>query len=134
MARGLAQARAGRATERTHPTACAPSSAAPHRQARPARRAAARRPQDARRLYPKPFGGLHAVLARATVPGRRRADLPGRDACTAGGHCCAGANLRTIAPMQTSAERAGAPLRMGAVDWGLIGLQSMLWGSSYFFI
>jgi drug/metabolite transporter (DMT)-like permease len=36
--------------------------------------------------------------------------------------------------MQTSAERAGAPLRMGAVDWGLIGLQSMLWGSSYFFI
>jgi drug/metabolite transporter (DMT)-like permease len=36
--------------------------------------------------------------------------------------------------MQTTAERAGAPLRMGAVDWGLIALQSMLWGSSYFFI
>lgn len=27
-----------------------------------------------------------------------------------------------------------APLRMGAVEWGLIALQSMLWGSSYFFI
>jgi drug/metabolite transporter (DMT)-like permease len=29
---------------------------------------------------------------------------------------------------------ARAPLRLGAVEWGLIGLQSMLWGSSYFFI
>ena len=29
---------------------------------------------------------------------------------------------------------AKAPLRLGAVEWGLIGLQSMLWGSSYFFI
>jgi drug/metabolite transporter (DMT)-like permease len=27
-----------------------------------------------------------------------------------------------------------APLRLGAVEWGLIALQSMLWGSSYFFI
>jgi drug/metabolite transporter (DMT)-like permease len=27
-----------------------------------------------------------------------------------------------------------APLRLGAVEWGLIGLQSMLWGSAYFFI
>ena len=27
-----------------------------------------------------------------------------------------------------------APLRMGAVEWGLIALQSMLWGSSFFFI
>jgi len=26
------------------------------------------------------------------------------------------------------------PLRLGAVEWGLIALQSMLWGSSYFFI
>jgi hypothetical protein len=23
---------------------------------------------------------------------------------------------------------------MGAVEWGLVGLQSMLWGSAYFFI
>ena len=29
---------------------------------------------------------------------------------------------------------ANAPLRLGAVEWGLIALQSMLWGSSYFFI
>jgi drug/metabolite transporter (DMT)-like permease len=29
---------------------------------------------------------------------------------------------------------ATAPLRLGAVEWGLIALQSMLWGSSYFFI
>jgi drug/metabolite transporter (DMT)-like permease len=36
--------------------------------------------------------------------------------------------------MQDLAARAGAPLRLGAVEWGLIGLQSMLWGSSYFFI
>src|SRR5215510_6712480 len=36
--------------------------------------------------------------------------------------------------MQISAGRAGAGLRMGAVEWGLIALQSMLWGSSYFFI
>jgi drug/metabolite transporter (DMT)-like permease len=36
--------------------------------------------------------------------------------------------------MQTTAGRAGAPLRLGAVEWGLITLQSTLWGSSYFFI
>lgn len=36
--------------------------------------------------------------------------------------------------MSTTAGRAGAPLRMGAVEWGLIALQSTLWGSSYFFI
>jgi drug/metabolite transporter (DMT)-like permease len=36
--------------------------------------------------------------------------------------------------MQNLAERTGAPLRMGATEWGLIALQSMLWGSSYFFI
>src|SRR5262245_47609324 len=36
--------------------------------------------------------------------------------------------------MQKSTENAGAALKMGAVDWGLIALQSMLWGSSYFFI
>ena len=29
---------------------------------------------------------------------------------------------------------ANARLRLGAVEWGLIALQSMLWGSSYFFI
>jgi drug/metabolite transporter (DMT)-like permease len=29
---------------------------------------------------------------------------------------------------------ANAPLRLGATEWGLIGLQSMLWGSSYFFV
>ena len=29
---------------------------------------------------------------------------------------------------------ANAPLRLGAVEWGLIALQSMLWGSSYFFV
>lgn len=27
-----------------------------------------------------------------------------------------------------------APLKLGAAEWGLIALQSMLWGSSYFFI
>ena len=27
-----------------------------------------------------------------------------------------------------------SPLRLGGVEWGLIALQSMLWGSSYFFI
>jgi drug/metabolite transporter (DMT)-like permease len=36
--------------------------------------------------------------------------------------------------MQDSAGRPAAPLRLGAVEWGLIALQSMLWGSSYFFI
>ncbi|MBO0764623.1 MAG: DMT family transporter [Hyphomicrobiaceae bacterium] len=36
--------------------------------------------------------------------------------------------------MQNSAGTAGAALRLGAVEWGLIALQSMLWGSSYFFI
>ena len=36
--------------------------------------------------------------------------------------------------MQETVGRAGAPLRMGAIEWGLIALQSMLWGSSYFFI
>jgi drug/metabolite transporter (DMT)-like permease len=36
--------------------------------------------------------------------------------------------------MQELAARAGAPLRLGATEWGLIALQSMLWGSSYFFI
>jgi drug/metabolite transporter (DMT)-like permease len=36
--------------------------------------------------------------------------------------------------MQSSTGSAGAALRMGAVEWGLIVLQSMLWGSSYFFI
>ncbi len=36
--------------------------------------------------------------------------------------------------MQNSAGSTGAALRMGAVEWGLIVLQSMLWGSSYFFI
>jgi drug/metabolite transporter (DMT)-like permease len=37
--------------------------------------------------------------------------------------------------MQTGGAPGGtAPLRMGAVEWGLITLQSMLWGSSYFFI
>ena len=36
--------------------------------------------------------------------------------------------------MQKSAGSAGTALKMGAVEWGLIVLQSMLWGSSYFFI
>jgi drug/metabolite transporter (DMT)-like permease len=37
--------------------------------------------------------------------------------------------------MQDSAGKGtGAPLRLGAVEWGLIALQSMLWGSSYFFV
>ncbi len=37
--------------------------------------------------------------------------------------------------MQTGGAAGGAaPLRMGAVEWGLIALQSMFWGSSYFFI
>jgi drug/metabolite transporter (DMT)-like permease len=36
--------------------------------------------------------------------------------------------------MQKSTGNAGAALKMGAVEWGLIALQSMLWGSSYFFI
>jgi drug/metabolite transporter (DMT)-like permease len=37
--------------------------------------------------------------------------------------------------MQDSAGKGtGAPLRLGAVEWGLMALQSMLWGSSYFFI
>jgi drug/metabolite transporter (DMT)-like permease len=36
--------------------------------------------------------------------------------------------------MQELAARAGAPLRLGTTEWGLIALQSMLWGSSYFFI
>ncbi|HEY7550251.1 MAG TPA: DMT family transporter [Hyphomicrobiaceae bacterium] len=36
--------------------------------------------------------------------------------------------------MHNSGGTAGAALRLGAVEWGLIALQSMLWGSSYFFI
>jgi len=36
--------------------------------------------------------------------------------------------------MQNLAEGTSPPLRMGATEWGLIALQSMLWGSSYFFI
>ena len=39
-----------------------------------------------------------------------------------------------MSPMQDSAGKASAPLRLGAAEWGLIALQSMLWGSSYFFI
>ncbi len=31
-------------------------------------------------------------------------------------------------------ETQHAPLRLGATEWGLILLQSMLWGSSYFFV
>lgn len=36
--------------------------------------------------------------------------------------------------MQEQAGEVGAPLRLGAAEWGLIALQSMLWGSSYFFV
>jgi drug/metabolite transporter (DMT)-like permease len=36
--------------------------------------------------------------------------------------------------MQERTIEAQSPLRMGGVEWGLIALQSMLWGSSYFFI
>lgn len=36
--------------------------------------------------------------------------------------------------MQETGGRPAAPLRLGAVEWGLIALQSMLWGSAYFFI
>lgn len=36
--------------------------------------------------------------------------------------------------MPETSPPASRPLRLGAVEWGLIGLQSMLWGSSYFFI
>jgi drug/metabolite transporter (DMT)-like permease len=36
--------------------------------------------------------------------------------------------------MQTSQITTAAPLRLGFVEWGLMALQSMLWGSSYFFI
>ena len=36
--------------------------------------------------------------------------------------------------MQEPGVTQRAPLRLGAVEWGLICLQSMLWGSSYFFI
>jgi drug/metabolite transporter (DMT)-like permease len=36
--------------------------------------------------------------------------------------------------MQTRGASGAAPLPLGAVEWGLIALQSMLWGSSYFFI
>jgi drug/metabolite transporter (DMT)-like permease len=35
--------------------------------------------------------------------------------------------------MQDTAGHAGT-LRMGGVEWGLVMLQSMLWGSAYFFI
>jgi drug/metabolite transporter (DMT)-like permease len=34
----------------------------------------------------------------------------------------------------TTASTAPTPLRLGATEWGLIALQSMFWGSSYFFI
>lgn len=37
-------------------------------------------------------------------------------------------------PMQEQRGTKRAPLQLGAVEWGLICLQSMLWGSSYFFI
>src|SRR5262245_3530676 len=36
--------------------------------------------------------------------------------------------------MQDASGKTGAVLRLGGVEWGLIALQSMLWGSSYFFI
>lgn len=36
--------------------------------------------------------------------------------------------------MPEPTKTASPPLRLGAVEWGLIGLQSMLWGSAYFFI
>jgi drug/metabolite transporter (DMT)-like permease len=36
--------------------------------------------------------------------------------------------------MRDDAGKTGSALRLGAVEWGLIALQSMLWGSSYFFI
>jgi drug/metabolite transporter (DMT)-like permease len=35
---------------------------------------------------------------------------------------------------QPLASSGPAPLRLGATEWGLIVLQSMLWGSAYFFI
>jgi drug/metabolite transporter (DMT)-like permease len=34
----------------------------------------------------------------------------------------------------TTASTAPTPLRLGATEWGLIALQSMFWGSAYFFI
>jgi drug/metabolite transporter (DMT)-like permease len=36
--------------------------------------------------------------------------------------------------MQTGGAAGEAVLRLGTIEWGLIALQSMLWGSSYFFI
>jgi drug/metabolite transporter (DMT)-like permease len=36
--------------------------------------------------------------------------------------------------MQERGSTAPVPLRLGGLEWGLIALQSMLWGSSYFFI
>jgi drug/metabolite transporter (DMT)-like permease len=36
--------------------------------------------------------------------------------------------------MQNSTASAATPLRLGFVEWGLMALQSTLWGSSYFFI
>jgi drug/metabolite transporter (DMT)-like permease len=36
--------------------------------------------------------------------------------------------------MQDHAGKVSAPLKLGTAEWGLIALQSMLWGSSYFFI
>jgi drug/metabolite transporter (DMT)-like permease len=35
---------------------------------------------------------------------------------------------------QPTASSGPAPLRLGATEWSLIALQSMLWGSAYFFI
>src|SRR5262245_34253498 len=52
-----------------------------------------------------------------------------------GMHCDAPRKPPNIAAFAGQEETlANAPLRLGAFEWSLITLQSMLWGSSYFFI
>src|SRR5262249_40927479 len=69
-------------------------------------------------------------------PGRLRACATGRVALhTHGVHCLRRAKSPNIAASSAREDTlANAPLRLGAVEWGLIALQSMLWGSSYFFV
>ena len=47
--------------------------------------------------------------------------------------CVFAKDRHNIRPMQDPSERTGA-LRMGGVEWALVVLQSMLWGSAYFFV
>ena len=84
---------------------------------------------DSRRHHSEPGAQRHRVALRACAAGRVALRTRGFRLRT---------RAETAKHRRRFAEReetlANAPLRLGAVEWGLIALQSMLWGSSYFFV